>query len=838
MRELSLKTSVIAVCAASTLLAGCLCDKAADAGVKWEVRPVNGVGTLLKNGKPVMVNMVYDEDSRNPTHTGMMASVYSKPGEADIHMHQLPLLLDWENVDDQRKTYDALAKRMDIIVKNDPEATILLRLLLWPSKDWAAKHQDELVRGEKGDIPTDYWPPVSMMSTLYYDSASRGIKALAQMIEAGAFRDRVMGYMPCIGVTGETGSFRTAKSDIADYAPAAQKGFRQYLLKKYGGLAEVNKALGTSFVSESAICIPSEREFTASKGFFLNPRTSALFSDYYTFNDSMLAQGCIDLCKAAKDASPGKIAGLWYAQVIQATWGARIHVQHGRYEWRRLAQSDYVDFVCTPAYYSFSGLDHPATMQGILDSINLYGKIFIFEYDRPTHLLCYLPMVTDTYYANVDGFRPVMSRDANGLPKTVGTQKDYMALREKFMKGLETDGKLGLWRNRSLDLGRDYRDFFVKAESEGASAMNFVSGSHRVPANMKETVANIRRWTTFCSARPTAGLWWWDQEGTRRAATGGLGFNHPQLMGELKKVNSLFEKAVSVDRKSRAEVAVFYDMKSCHYQIPKWGSYLKEAFVESHLTMDVSGVPCDEYFFDEIEDIPELSRYKMVVFLNSNYIPKERRDWIDSKLKRDGRVIVWQFGSGYLDENGMGVDKMEKATGIRFREEDASKEFVACKITDFKGSVTAGVPAAKAKFGCERDPMIYQVKPWFSVDDPAVSVFGVSLAQGRPVGAYKDMGGWKSVYVPTGPMPVEMIRNLASLAGVHVYTDAEDVNVWAAKSIIGVYSYPSAKGRRTICLPPDVKSCEEFYSGKTYPIKDGRIEIEVDGATAFCFFVK
>jgi len=87
-------------------------------------------------------------------------------------------------------------------------------------------------------------------------------------------------------------------------------------------------------------------------------------------------------------------------------------------------------------------------------------------------------------------------------------------------------------------------------------------------------------------------------------------------------------------------------------------------------------------------------------------------------------------------------------------------------------------------------------------------------------------------------MPVRMVRNLASLAGVHVYTDAEDLNVWASDSIIAVYAYPSAKGRRTLYLPADVRHCEEFFSGKKYPVSGGKIELEVDGATAFCLFVQ
>jgi len=798
--------------------------------VTWTVRPHNGVATLHRNGEPLLVNMVYDEDARLTKYTPLMAEVYSKPQEADIHIHQLPVCFNWKGADDQRSTYKNLAERMGVIVREDPQACILLRLLLWPSREWAQAYPDELVRDSTGSIPKSDWPPVSMMSKRYFGEAARCIEALARLVENGEFRQVVLGYMPCFGVTGELTSFRTSRDDIADYAPCAQREFRGYLLRKYGNLRAMNKALCKDFGSEAAVSLPSPKDFLDTHGlFFRDPVKGQYVSDYYAFNDAMIADGVLDLCRASKKVAPGKIVGLWYGQVLQAAWGSKPIVQHGRYEWRRIARSGSFDFVCTPAYYAYTGLDKPVAMQGLLDSINLYGKLFLFEYDRPTHLVCYMPMVLRSCYVNADGLLPVVGKDAEGRSK-IGTKADYARGRASFLERLPAEEK------EAPDFGRNRREFLVAAEKKGDKAKFFEPDTvTRVPRNMDETVAMIRRWTSFCMARPCGGLWWWDQEGTTRKAVGGVAFNHPRLMAELKRTNGLFEKAVLVKRGSRAETAIFYDIKSCHYQIPAGGNYLKTAFVENNITLAEAGIPCDQYFFDEIEDIPDLLRYKMIIFLNANYIPQARREWIDRKLKRDGRVIVWFFGSGYLDENGMGIEKMACATGIRFREETAVAERVACEVTDFNNPICAGIGVASAKFGAfDKAP----VTPWFSVDDPAARVLGVAPTQRRAVCAMKEMGTWRSVYVPTGPMPVRMVRNLASLAGVHVYTDAEDLNVWASDSIIAVYAYPSAKGRRTLYLPADVRHCEEFFSGKKYPVSGGKIELEVDGATAFCLFVQ
>jgi hypothetical protein len=90
---------------------------------------------------------------------------------------------------------------------------------------------------------------------------------------------------------------------------------------------------------------------------------------------------------------------------------------------------------------------------------------------------------------------------------------------------------------------------------------------------------------------------------------------------------------------------------------------------------------------------------------------------------------------------------------------------------------------------------------------------------------------------PGGQLPVELLKNLACEAGINVYTDSRDIQIWANKSMLGIYSYPSVKGRRIISVPFSTRTLKDFFSGRGFEVKNGKMIIDFNGAATYFFFI-
>lgn len=777
---------------------------------KWTLKKVNGVTTLFHNDKPMLLNMVYSEDTKNEKYTTCLSHVFSR--EAAVKAYELPTNIDWSPLEIQKGVHEKdIVKRLSLLLNDSPDSYVMIRILLWPPADWNEKYPDQMVWNENGKISSIQVPgraPFSILSKFYADKAADGVSRIVDAVEKSQYASHVIGYMPCFGWSGESNAYR-ADDCIADHSPAAREAFKKYLLKKYGTIENINAEFGSKFKNLEEINVPAEKDFLSdAKTCFPPPSANRMPREYYIFNEETFADNILKVCHAAKKVNPDKLTGTFYGQIM-APGSVRSHLTYGRYFYEKLAMSSDFDFIYALGYYQHAGVEHPLRLQALVDPMNLYGKAIIVGYDRPTHLLCYLPVLANPWYTGgADGLSPV------------GMSPEEHQERRSVYK-----------RSRGEDYGKNFREYLIEKEKQGKSAYNYIPTTDRCPADMLESINNIRRYTAFCVTKPTIGILWWDQEGTRRNPTGGLAFNHPLLMQEIKKTGEIFDRSVMMDRTSRAEVAVFYDNISLFYRTPVSGrDYTKDAFITSSQALSEAGVPFDEYLFDEIEKIPDIKRYKIIIFLNSNYVSTERRKWISENLKKDNKTLIWFFASGLINEKGIKTKNIEELTGIKVKEE-VDPEIMACSISRFSKTPTplSMIPEKYQAFGNLELSKLYT--PWYSVNDPNAVIMGKSLINHKDVFAMKEFPDWRSVVMPTGPIPVPVFREFAKSSSVHLYTEKEGVIVWATTDLMAVHTYRNHKGELIINLPPDVKVCTDMYSGEKYSIESGRVKLNVNGFT-------
>jgi hypothetical protein len=232
------------------------------------------------------------------------------------------------------------------------------------------------------------------------------------------------------------------------------------------------------------------------------------------------------------------------------------------------------------------------------------------------------------------------------------------------------------------------------------------------------------------------------------------------------------------------------------------------------------GMPWEPHLLSDMDN-PELNDFKVYVFLNTIRVSPEQREAIHRRLRRNHATAVWVYATGYIDD-AADVANMSALTGIRLAE-DMSLGELHVDITNFDHPITAGLPERVA-YGTDervdeiiryydhqiylkdpRDPSLqrdlpgFRVSPRFYADDPDVTVLGrMGAGVDHPGLVIKEVEGFTSIFSGAPILPSALLRGIAREAGVHIYSDADDV-VTANRTFLSLYA-PSG-GTRTVRLP-------------------------------------
>ena len=293
--------------------------------------------------------------------------------------------------------------------------------------------------------------------------------------------------------------------------------------------------------------------------------------------------------------------------------------------------------------------------------------------------------------------------------------------------------------------------------------------------NIKKCFANV-----LCSH---VGTWWFDMWGGW--------YNSASYMDFYKKAVEMYAESLTLGAVSAAQVAVIVDDASCIYTSDKSG--LSEAFYESRKALGLTGTPYEMYMLSDIQrdDFPA-QRIKAFIFLDCVKTSAATRESIDNKLKKDGKVLIWTYFNGVYDESGRKYDG-EELTGFK------TDSVELYNPVSYKGGKFPNCP----------------------VNAPVLADLGdarviVRDDQGRAAVAFKDMGGWTSVYSVLPNIHENLLRELLNLSGIHIYSQQGDV-VYADSLFLSIYTVSEGwhrlylPSRRIVC---DAQSGEVMNDGQ------------------------
>ncbi len=266
-----------------------------------------------------------------------------------------------------------------------------------------------------------------------------------------------------------------------------------------------------------------------------------------------------------------------------------------------------------------------------------------------------------------------------------------------------------------------------------------------------------------------------------------------QLMPEIKKMTSLTIDAQNTPNALDGNrLAVIVSDSAAAYSSLLTEPLRSSVYLQQE-ALHRSGVQFDVYHDSDLGN-PKMAKYKAYLFLDSLHLAQSTRAWIDANLKSDGRVLAWVWAPGIATDT-LDVKNSSALTGIKLKLSKASGIV----------TVTPG-PGYGAPYGSEGP-----FSPIILPDEPRAQLIGqlsspAELA-GQPGAVIMRYQKWSSVYSAAPHLNPAMIRGIAKLAGIPVYSE-DDQPIYIGPNTIGLHG--SSTSERTVVLPKAAKVTDAF----------------------------
>ena len=279
------------------------------------------------------------------------------------------------------------------------------------------------------------------------------------------------------------------------------------------------------------------------------------------------------------------------------------------------------------------------------------------------------------------------------------------------------------------------------------------------------------------------GTWWMDLN-----ATGC--FNDSSLWGVMSDYGlPLYNEVYSKPTVYRPEVAVITDERSVIYQYSDWDFMVNPRTL---LRNAIAKTGASVGYYDLSDFISGvLPPAKVYIFVNAFYLTDDQIAAIRTRLQNEGATAIWQYAPGYLGPSGADIARSQALTGIQL-----------AVAAGYSGS-TGDSQLKNIVWGWAWHTPWEVLSPRLIVTDPNASVLGRYWSDSAVSTVFKRVNGFNSVFVGDVGWNTQMLTQLLSAAGVHIWTSGNDV-IHTDGSYLVVHA--GTAGQQNINLPAGVSA--------------------------------
>ncbi|MCI5779560.1 MAG: beta-galactosidase [Lentisphaeria bacterium] len=281
---------------------------------------------------------------------------------------------------------------LQTVLLRAPEVNVMLHTSVTdPGPRWRENHPEEGIRDEKGEFRILNYRATpeatsSMASRKWREDSQARLRELIGHLGDLPGGERVIGVLPCAGITWEWIHWGSARGVMVDYSEHYARYFRGYLRRVYrDDIAALNAAWQSEFRSFDDVPIPRpERRKAADRTEYRSPEKFQPEIDLTESLAALIADIIADLCHTVKDASGGRLlSGTYYGYTIYLNSAFRAQ-NSGHFALTRLLKSPDVDILTAPSRYAGRQIGGATGFMFPEGSVNLHGKLIISECDdRP-----------------------------------------------------------------------------------------------------------------------------------------------------------------------------------------------------------------------------------------------------------------------------------------------------------------------------------------------------------------------------------------------------------------------------------------------------------------------
>jgi hypothetical protein len=287
----------------------------------------------------------------------------------------------WVGVD--KYDFSAATKEIERYISINPNVKIILGIGVDAPEWWAKQNPDELIKFGDKTTPELLSSPASLKLR---EDVSRTLKTNLEHWENSKFAPNIIGYRIMSQIDG--GEFQLLggwDGKHADYSPAMQNYFRNFLREKYGSDENLQKAWNKNDAALATAKIPTPDERKNTEIFiFRDFSKSKNVADYEDCLNYMMADWAMYLGKIARNIIPKKLLGI-YGGYVPGIKGFQL-MNNGHLQFGKIYDSNLFDFFCSPHDYGLRQVGMPGGNHAPVGSVNLRKQFFWTENDTRTFL--------------------------------------------------------------------------------------------------------------------------------------------------------------------------------------------------------------------------------------------------------------------------------------------------------------------------------------------------------------------------------------------------------------------------------------------------------------------
>ena len=296
------------------------------------------------------------------------------------------------------------------------------------------------------------------------------------------------------------------------------------------------------------------------------------------------------------------------------------------------------------------------------------------------------------------------------------------------------------------------------------------------------------------------GIWWFDMfEGWYYSAG---------LMNEISNYRKITQELAGVNAENNSEIAFIVDPESFYY-VNKNANLNGELLKWERNELAKIGAPYDIYSICSLDKI-DFSKYKLIIFPTLFKYDKKIEEFINNKLKKDGKVILFMYAPFYVNDNGFSIDNMNAVTEMKLKQLKSPENIIQYKEMSF------GFSFVKDTMFCvDIDGDFYALDK-----KDEFEVLGRYQGSLTPALVRRTSKDYKTVFCGSGFIRAKPLRDIAAEAGVHIYSCSDENIVFVNSVLIGIYHRNATDAIINVKQDGNYK---DVFTGKEYVAHEGKL---------------